>query len=255
MDTIQPSKDVAALIEEIGAAEQTRDNLIAKLGQMPMPPEELRMHVGARPTAHNFLRQGRASSRKVLSIFGESPTTPILDWGCGSGRTLRWLLAYKPWAQFYRGVDVDAQAIEWLQAQGVKTVKVSSSTSIDLPYQTAELGGLFSFSVLTHIHPQNFKAWLTELARVMKPGACAYLTFNGDRITEPPISETHPTHAADFGKQGWAWIDFSHKRGHYKSAAFASHDFVKEAAEGLFGVEKIVRQDYNNMDALYGTRL
>jgi SAM-dependent methyltransferase len=241
-----------SLLNDLAAVERIQGRLVGELKQMPLPPEELRMHVGARPTTSNFLLQGRASSRKVLSVFGESPTVPFLDWGCGSGRTLRWLLKHPAWAEFYRGVDVDPMAINWLKAQGVKNVELSNASAIELPYGDGELGGLFSFSVLTHIHPQHFRTWLVELARVLRPGARAYLTFNGDRITE----STHPAHVApaeEFRQQGWAWIDL--KRGHYKAAAFASHAFVESAAQGLFKIDRLARLDYNDMDALYGVRI
>ena len=51
-----------------------------------LPPEELRLHVGTTGTAANFWAQGINSSQRILEIFGDCPTKPILDWGCGSGR-------------------------------------------------------------------------------------------------------------------------------------------------------------------------
>ena len=112
------------------------------------------------------------------------------------------------------------------------------------------MGGLFSFSVLTHIHPQYFRPWFAELARVLRPGALAYLTFNGDTITESNVSH-HAKAAEEFRRQGWSWLPHG---GHHKSAAFVSHSFVKEAAKGIFNVTKIIRRDYGPMDALFGEK-
>jgi SAM-dependent methyltransferase len=227
------------------------DIISKRLGKLPLPPEDLRLHVGAKPTASNFLLQGWASSRRVLLHFGETPPAPILDWGCGTGRTLRWLLEFPAWRDQYRGTDVDSSAIEWLRKNRIGNVQVCDGKAIALPYAAAEMAGVFSFSVLTHIHPQFFRAWFTEIARILRSGATAYLTFNGDRITE----STEPQHAKaadEFRKQGWCWLE--HK-GHFKSAAFASHELVAEAASGIFKVARITRRDYQNMDALLATKI
>jgi SAM-dependent methyltransferase len=229
------------------------ENIIStRLGPLPLPPADLRLHVGARPQASNFLNQGWNSSRKALEIFGETPTAPILDWGCGSGRTLRWLLlAHPAWRTFYRGADVDREAIDWLREHGVATVTTCNDMP-PLPYADREMGGIFSFSVLTHIHPERFRAWFAELARILKPGCLAYLTFNGDSITES--KEPHHLKAAEeFRRQGWAWLE---NEGHYKSAAFASHSFIETAASGVFKVRQISRRGYPpTMDALYAEAL
>ena len=101
---------------------------------------------------------------------------------------------------------------------------------IKLPYKDLELAGLFSFSVLTHIHPDNFRAWFKELARVLKPGALAYLTFNGDTITEFHRGLYAKT-ADEFRDQGAAWLE---QPGNYKSAAFLSHDRFPRVRRGYF---------------------
>ena len=118
---------------------------------------------------------------------------------------------------------------------------------VRLPYQDAELSGLFSFSVLTHIHPDKFQDWFRELARVLKPGALAYLTFNGDTITESSLP-SHAERADAFREHGAAWLD---KPGNYKSAAFLSHERIREMAAGIFEIEAVARRDYHSMDALY----
>lgn len=224
------------------------ERYISEMGPLPLPSPELRLHVGAKTTASNFLAQGRASSQRVIELFGDNPQAPILDWGCGSGRTLRWLMTNPQWLAMYRGVDVDPAAIKWLKDNKVANVKLADAADIALPYADGEVAGIFSFSVLTHIHPKHFRAWLTELARVMRPGGLAYLTFQGDGE-----EITTPAHCgAQFREEGWTWIEHD---GHYKCAAFVTHPFMEEAARGLFRVKKIVKHDYAKMHALYGEKI
>ena len=71
--------------------------LVEQRGFCLMPPPELRLHVGAHESAGNFWNQGRGSSARVIEVFGEVPPGQVLDWGCGSGRTLYWLYARQPW--------------------------------------------------------------------------------------------------------------------------------------------------------------
>lgn len=127
------------------------------LGNLPLPPESLRLNVGTVTTEANFLAQGAASSGRVLMHFGQVPDGPVLDWGCGSGRTWRWLYQYPAWRKAYHGCDVDAPAIEWLKARGVANVAVTSDEPV-LPYPDNHFAGLFCFSVLTHIPAQRHRA-------------------------------------------------------------------------------------------------
>jgi SAM-dependent methyltransferase len=216
--------------------------LISKeLGPFPIPPVHLRMHVGLRSQASNWLGQGRASSKKVRELFGASPTAPVLDWGCGSGRTLWWLMRDPAWAEHYRGGDVDAEAIAWLRKAGVTTV---THITDRLPYENGSMAGVFSFSVLTHIHPLDFPRWLSELARVTAPGGRVYLTFNGEAALQ---ATNDGTLLAAYSARGWAWREHE---GHFKSAAYVAGDHMMAECCRFFEVSEIRSKDYAMMDAI-----
>lgn len=212
---------------------------------MPLPPEELRLHVGTRTTAANFWAQGLASSTRVCQIFGEEPTGPVLDWGCGCGRTLRWLLSSTAWREHYRGCDVDAAAIKWLSANTPCQLAVCGDNP-PLPYADASLAGFFSFSVLTHIPPEMHRAWYAEIRRVLRPGAKALLTVQGSDILKNPKRYSVPDDMLDaFGRSGQAYI---RHEGHYKDAALVNEEFTRAQLEGLLTVESYEVGGYQNMD-------
>jgi SAM-dependent methyltransferase len=181
-----PSVSVAALAKEITRIQkelkdlQTRvrqsekviPNILAIHGSKDLlPPEELRLHVGTTTSAINFYAQGANSARAVVETFGIEPRAPVLDWGCGSGRTLNWLQTLPAWREHYAGCDVDPAAIDWLRRAGVNSVAVCNDDP-PLPYPDASFDGLFCFSVLTHIHPDYHARWYAEMARVLR--RCCY---------------------------------------------------------------------------------
>ncbi|MDB6016521.1 MAG: methyltransferase [Pedosphaera sp.] len=239
---------------ELEGAVEAAENVIGKLikrhyNNWPVPPLELRLHVGARDSMANFWLQGMNSSTRVMEIFGEQPTAPMLDWGCGSGRTLTWLQGYPGWKKTYHGCDVDAEAIQWLQTSMRANVTLCGDLP-PLPYAAESFGGLFAFSVLTHIHPQRHRQWYAELHRVLMPGGRAYVTQHGASIAQHADRPAIVTQ--QFDRQGWAWLEHA---GHYKNASMVSESFTQQCLAGLFEVEDFKDCGYQNQDAYLLRRL
>jgi SAM-dependent methyltransferase len=248
----QLEKQQAALtaLQSAGTELRQLTSVVALLNKrhchdLPLPPEYLRLHVGAQTSAANFMAQGANSSERVLEIFGENPAGAILDWGCGSGRTLRWLLHYAAWRENYRGCDVDREAIEWLRQNGQSNLEVCTDDP-PLPYADQSFDGLFAFSVLTHIHPEKHRVWYAELRRVLKPGGRAFLTTQGQHVVETLGSQLPPGTETEFSAKGFVHLKFE---GHYKDAALVAESFTRRALEGLFTVEDYALTGYQNMDA------
>ena len=208
-----------------------------------LPPEKLRLHVGTTGTAANFWAQGINSSQRILEIFGDCPTKPILDWGCGSGRTFQWLLYYPNYRTYWHGCDVDRAAVGWLREKGPFKVTACNDDP-PLPYSDEMFAGLFAFSVLTHIHPLKHRDWYAELRRVLEPDSRAYFTTHG----APIINDAYwiPKHfKKEFLARGYTYI--SHP-GHYKDAAIVSKEYTSRMLKGLFVIEEYQETGYQNQD-------
>lgn len=226
-------------------AEKMFQRLLAECGAMPLPPPELRIHVGRVTFPGNFLRQGSDSSSRVMEVFGEDPGGPVLDWGCGTGRTLTWLRRLEAWRANYHGCDVDPQAIAWLKSQGVERVEVCQDLP-PLPYPDNSFVGLFCFSVLTHIPPKDHAAWYAEIHRVLKPGGRAYITVHSDKNMVEGKSFTDEEREAYF-REGSSW---SEREGHYKHAATVTRAFTESAVPPGLQIEQYRPAGYHNMDDL-----
>jgi SAM-dependent methyltransferase len=254
----RPAREVAAPASDarIKVIQKERDQLKTVVRMLTkrhyrdfaMPPEHLRLNVGTNTTEGNFWAQGISSSTRVLHVFGKAPVGPILDWGCGSGRTLRWLLAYPAWCEYYHGTDVDKEAVEWLRAQGQQNLTACNDAP-PLPYGDQTFLGIFSFSVLTHIPPEKHRLWYAELHRVLRKGGLAYLTMMGPA---GPMSDIGEKAKGELSRRGHVYLL---RQGHYKNASIVTEAFARQQLEGLFAIEEFKERGYQNMDVYRVRRL
>jgi SAM-dependent methyltransferase len=246
------ARDTTPAARQVEVLEAVVRRVLARhYGAMPLPPEALRLHVGANTTAGNFWFKGIDSAIQVRKAFGEEPAAPILDWGCGSGRTFTFLRDHPAWRQHWTGCDIDAEAIAWLRSVGVERASVCSPNP-PLPYPDGAFGGIFSFSVLTHIHPSQHRAWYAELRRLLRPGGQACLTTQGPYIVNRPDIRLPAAVVAHYREHGWAYHP---KEGHCKDAALVTPEHNRRALSGLFEVVRYEDSGYHNMDAFLVRRI
>jgi ABC-type polysaccharide/polyol phosphate transport system ATPase subunit/SAM-dependent methyltransferase len=207
--------------------------------EIPLPSDELRLRIGKTASETNFLAQGLTAADRVMKVFGESPRRPVLEFGCGSGRTARWLVPYPGWQANYHGCDPDAEAIAWLTEQGPFPVCVCSDEP-PLPYQDEMFGGVFAFTAFTRLPPETHQSWYCELRRVLAPGGLVFVATLGGSMARPRRGSV----AAEFNASGRAYVS----RGPFRSAAFVSLEFTRQAVEGVFTVENYEERSYGRTD-------
>ncbi|WP_131196723.1 class I SAM-dependent methyltransferase [Lichenihabitans psoromatis] len=107
-----------------------------------------------------------------------STGTTVLDWGCGHGRVTRHFIQNWQDARI-SGVDIDAENAAWcnenLPDGTFSQVPLWPPTSL----KAASFDVIFGISVMTHLTAEAQQAWLEELARLLKPGGLALLSFAG----------------------------------------------------------------------------
>lgn len=102
----------------------------------------------------------------------------VLDFGCGTGRTLRHFLAEADAAEFW-GVDVGAEYIKALQdalCPPMHAMRCEVEPPLGLEYGSFDLA--WAISVFTHL-TDNSIPWLVELHRLLKPGGLLIATYIG----------------------------------------------------------------------------
>jgi SAM-dependent methyltransferase len=113
----------------------------------------------------------------------------VLDFGAGSGRTLRHFLREAQHAQF-EGCDIDAAAIEWLNMNLKPPVTgFVNAEEPPLPRPSDTYDVVYAFSVFTHI-TDRWADWLLELHRVLRPGGWLIASFLGEGMSRAVAGET-----------------------------------------------------------------
>lgn len=149
----------------------------------PLPPRHMLRSVQMTPWIWEYLAVGRATARTIRSALVDAGLRPtdgaprprVLDFGCGLGRTLRFLLD-ADWS--LEGCDVDRESIEWATTAFAQPLRVNESEP-PLPYSDGRFDGLYAVSVFTHFDRRQQDDWAAEVARVLRPGGLALITTMG----------------------------------------------------------------------------
>jgi SAM-dependent methyltransferase len=113
----------------------------------------------------------------------------ILDAGCGSGGTTRWLEQYG----CVTGMDLMPEAIELAQQRGVKRLVRGSVEAI--PFRSGTFDLVTSFDVLYHLAVGDDLAAMAELKRVLRPGGVLLVRVAAyDWIRGAHDAATHTRH-------------------------------------------------------------
>ena len=145
----------------------------------PLPPTELIEHVSIAPSI--FVAQGLKAFTDLIEQVDRHASREIantLDWGCGCGRSTRFLLD-AGLGQIY-GCDIDSGAIAWCERELAPGRFATVGTKPPTEYATGSMDLIIGVSVLTHLSRQDQAAWLRELHRIASPGGLILVTVHGD---------------------------------------------------------------------------
>ena len=116
----------------------------------------------------------------------------VLDFGCGSGRVVRWFQDWIP-ASRISAVDINEPALEWCRhsISGVEFKRAPIEPP--LPYGPNEFDFIFGVSVLTHFDEELQVQWLGELQRICRPGGYVFLSIHGPHKADRDLAGSERT--------------------------------------------------------------
>jgi|SRR5581483_1598094 len=200
-----------------------------------IPSQDLLIQIlGKDATAESYLRGGfvvACGIKESLAAIGRnfSEFRSILDFGCGSGRVLRWFEGRKDAS--LRGVDISEEAIDWCKENLVFAEFVKCNPMPPLPYKDEQFDLIYGISVLTHLDETFQFAWLEELNRILRPGGILMSTIHGDNKARMDLSPSEKAIYQDLG--------FLYKRVSMNGGVDNGPDFYQVAYHSKKYVEQV----------------
>lgn len=184
---------------------------------LPLPPKELVGRVSGSEDITQFAELGAMTldnwARALNSInktFNDFQN--IVDFGCGCGRVLRHLRPNLRSDQNLIGMDVDAEAIEWVSNSYPTITAIALDLMPPSSLADSSIDLIVNQSVFTHLPEDVQYAWLTDLHRILKPGGIAVISFHGRKVWREYCRDLI---AANRGDEAVVQSESYYKRGFY----------------------------------------
>ncbi|TWD84274.1 methyltransferase family protein [Kribbella amoyensis] len=126
---------------------------------------------------------GNPLERAMLVAFAELTGDPIVDVGCGGGRTTGFLKAA---GCDVSGIDLSPKMVELARANH-PGILFEVGSMADLDYRDGALGGLLAWYSISHIPQDELPAVFKEFRRVLRPGGRVLIGthFGADETLQP----------------------------------------------------------------------
>ena len=190
-----PPREIAAKPESPdAAAKRMRASLLADAPR-PLPPLRMMRFIGSNSREHYLLNIREYVADLILNAR-LTPTSRVLDIGCGCGRVASGLSRYLDARGSYLGLDVWQEGISWATRHLTEAFPnftfqtVPAANNYYLAEDTGERNAfdlsnvptnhfdvIFAVSLFTHLKLADARQYLEFVAKALSPDGVAYLTF------------------------------------------------------------------------------
>jgi len=154
------------------------------LDGLPLPPPKLRYRVGGSFDRDVFQEIGKSCAQTIRALAQRAGvdldrSVEVLDFACGCGRVIRHFRDHPAQAN-WTGSDIDAEALQWCR-ENLGGIAAFSQNGFQPPtsFDSDRFDVIYSVSLFTHLDEEDQFRWLTEMARILRPGGILIATAHG----------------------------------------------------------------------------
>lgn len=165
------------------------------------------------------------------TYLADTMNIKLLDWGVGCARVAQHFLHdnFEVW-----GGDIDEINIQWckdnLPELNAELIPLLPPTKLPRAFFNV----IVSSSVLSHLIPLHWDAWLREMYEVLAPQGTAFISFHGDHSINVMLPESSSMRV-DVSSQGWCDLNASEDLGKSMEDYYRNTFFTDSYATNLFG--------------------
>jgi SAM-dependent methyltransferase len=147
----------------------------------PIPPPEENFLVTGVQNVEWYVDSGKLAKYSIRfalerNLVDMNDFTAILDFGCGSGRVIRY---WKDLTADVYGTDYNPKLIEWCSSNLPFAHFMTNQLQPPLDYASESFDLVYALSVFTHLDEAGQYAWRDELSRVLRRGGYLIITTHG----------------------------------------------------------------------------
>ena len=177
-------------------------------GRADLPPLWLRRHTGP---VRSFESAAREMTALIERLGVVAPDALVLDAGCGAGAMVPMFARLLGPGGRYVGFDIHEPSLRWCRRRfradpRLRFESSSRGGAVRFPSAGGEAGFLLAKSLFTHLPEKEARHFLSEIRRVLRPGAAALITAF---LFEPGEGEARAAEFFPFaspdGSARWRW--------------------------------------------------
>jgi SAM-dependent methyltransferase len=177
-------------------------------GRADLPPLWLRRHTGP---VRSFESAAREMTALIERLGVVAPDDLVLDAGCGAGAMVLTFARLLGPRGRYVGFDIHEPSLRWCRRRFRADPRLRFEASrrgeaVRFPSAGGETGFLLAKSLFTHLQEREARHFLSEIGRVLQPGAAALITAF---LFEPGEGEARASEffrfASPDGSARWRW--------------------------------------------------
>jgi SAM-dependent methyltransferase len=219
-----------------------------------LPPGKYRMGGAHFKDDDAFVRTAVRDVRRLERTCGLTAQSALLDWGCGAGRLAVGIREHLGRIRDYHGVDVQAELIEWAQANlagpgfrftcldvSNERYNPDGSKERTIAAEPGSIDVLYAYSVFSHMTDEDTAAYLALIGKALTPTGRAMVTcFVEEGV---PAWEENPS---DYGPLDW--------KGRLHCTRFDRRHFEVRVQEAGLAVDRFVYGRETDGQSMYVLR-